>query len=135
MTVRFALVLATLAALPAGRASAQEAPERGLYLTVFRSPSTGLEYRAGRLGVHAGWYPTILKTDGQSEGENTNFVRLGATAYLRPRGLTPFISPATPGKPGRRLEEQPPHRGRRTDSRGRAHQCPRRRRCADGLQR
>ncbi len=94
MTVRFALVLATLALLPVGRAAAQDAPERGLYLTVFRSPSTGLEYRAGRLGVHAGWYPTILKADGQSEGENTNFVRLGATAYLRPRGLTPYISPA-----------------------------------------
>lgn len=94
MNVRLALVIAALAVLPAARAAAQRPPEHGLYLTVFRSPSTGLEYRAGRFGVHAGWYPTILKADGQDEGENTNFVRLGGTAYLRPSGISPFLSPA-----------------------------------------
>jgi hypothetical protein len=94
VNVRLAVLLVALAALPAGRAAAQRPPERGLYLTVFRSPSTGLEYRAGRLGVHAGWYPTILKADGQDEGENTNFVRLGGAVYLRPSGLSPYLSPA-----------------------------------------
>ena len=74
--------------LPAARP-----PQGGLYLTAFRSPSTGLEYRRGALAVNAGWYPTIIKADGQTESENTNFVRIGFSAYLRSHGITPFISP------------------------------------------
>src|SRR5687768_5625779 len=40
-------------------------PEGGLYLTAFRSPATGLEYRAGRFAIHAGYYVTILKSGEQ----------------------------------------------------------------------
>ena len=92
----FALVLSL-----ASSASAQESqqapavsPERGLYLTAFRSPATGFEYRAGRFAVQAGYYVTILKIGEQAKGENTNFVRTGATFYLRPSGWTPYVSPS-----------------------------------------
>lgn len=82
-------------------ASAQESqqapavsPEGGLYLTAFRSPATGLEYRTGRFAIHAGYYVTILKIGEQAKGENTNFVRTGASFYLRPTGWTPYVSPS-----------------------------------------
>jgi hypothetical protein len=74
-------------------ASAQDA-EGGLYLTAFRSPATGVEYRMGRLAIHAGYYVTILKTDAQVKGDNTNFIRTGASFYLRPAGWTPYLSPS-----------------------------------------
>lgn len=88
------LVLSLAATVRSGQA--QQAPARadGIYLTVFRSPATGVELRKGVGAIHAGFYPTILKADGQSKGENTNFVRVGASAYLRQQGWTPYISPA-----------------------------------------
>ena len=91
----FALAFSALLAF-ARDAAAQSATPRdgGVYLTVFRSPSTGIEVRGARAGVHAGFYPTILKADGQSEGENTNFIRLGAAAYARSHGWTPYFAPA-----------------------------------------
>jgi hypothetical protein len=67
--------------------------ERGVYLTVFRSPSTGLEYRRGRAALHAGFYPTVLRADGAKKG-NANFVRVGGTYYQRPRGASVFVSPS-----------------------------------------
>jgi len=82
-------------------ASAQESAqnlrafsEGGFYLTAFRSPATGLEYRAGRFAIHAGHYVTILKARDQAKGETTNFVRTGASFYVRPSGWTPYISPS-----------------------------------------
>jgi hypothetical protein len=66
----------------------------GLYLTAFRSPATGLEYRTGRVAIHAGYYVTIIKTSEQAKGENTNFVRTGASFFLRPSGWTPYVSPS-----------------------------------------
>jgi hypothetical protein len=82
-------------------ASAQDAqqplaapPEGGLYVTAFRSPATGLEYRTGRFAIHAGYYVTILKASVQAKGESTNFVRTGASFYLRPAGWTPYVSPS-----------------------------------------
>lgn len=92
----FALVLSLNSS-----ASAQESqqapavsPERGLYVTAFRSPATGLEFRAGRFAIHAGYYVTILKIGEQPKGANTNFVRTGASFYLRPGGWTPYVSPS-----------------------------------------
>jgi hypothetical protein len=92
----FALVLSL-----SSSASAQESqqppavsPDGGLYLTAFRSPATGLEYRTGRFAIHAGYYVTILKIGEQAKGENTNFVRTGASFYLRPTGWTPYVSPS-----------------------------------------
>jgi hypothetical protein len=94
------LILAMALSLPSA-ASAQNsgrpaaaAPEGGLYLTAFRSPATGLEYRMDRVAIHAGYYPTILETDGQAKGENTNFIRTGASFYLRPTGWTPYVTPS-----------------------------------------
>jgi hypothetical protein len=70
------------------------AAERGVYLTAFRSPATGLEYRMDRVAIHAGYYPTILKIGAQAKGENTNFIRTGASFYLRPTGWTPYVAPS-----------------------------------------
>jgi hypothetical protein len=75
---------------PAPAASA----EGGLYVTAFRSPATGLEYRTGRVAIHAGYYVTILKNGEQTKGETTSFVRMGASFYLRPAGWTPYVSPS-----------------------------------------
>lgn len=85
------LAAAQRAERAAAPASARPA-EGGFYVTIFRNPSTGIEYRRGAFAAHGGYYPTILKADGQDEGENTNFVRLGASAYLRPSGASPYAS-------------------------------------------
>ena len=37
---------------------------------------------------------TILKSGEQAKAENTNFVRTGASFYLRPAGWTPYVSPS-----------------------------------------
>jgi hypothetical protein len=68
--------------------------ETGTYVTAFRSPGTGLEYRFGRIAIHAGHYVTILATGTQDRGESTHFIRTGASFYLRPAGWTPYLSPS-----------------------------------------
>ncbi len=96
-----AAVLAAGLTINAPPAAAQRRPapaapagEHGLSATVFRSPATGVEYRAGRLAGFAGFYPTVLRADGQRAGANANFVRAGATYSLRPRGRTLYVSPS-----------------------------------------
>src|SRR5688572_25546627 len=88
-------VVATVV-LPASAAAQTPPPpsEDGAHITFFRSPATGLEYRWGRFGLHTGYYPTILKAEGQTKGENTNFVRAGTAYYLRAARWTLFVSPA-----------------------------------------
>jgi hypothetical protein len=88
MTARYAFALLALSA----PLSAQSAG--GLHFTGFRSPATGLELRGTHLGVHAGYYPTVLKADGQAAVENTSFIRIGVAGYLRQDGLTPYLSTA-----------------------------------------
>jgi len=61
-----------------GLSQAQSA-DPTLYVHAFRSPSTGLEYRHGNVGVHAGYYTTVL--DGN--GDSTNFFKTGLTGYYR----------------------------------------------------
>ena len=80
--------------LVSGTAEAQSSPspERGVYLTVFRSPATGLELRTGHVAAHAGFYPTILGRNGKQE--NVNFIRAGATYYLKTRGASVYVSPS-----------------------------------------
>lgn len=73
-------------------ASPEPAAERGLSLTLFRSPATGLELRAGRGSAFAGFYPTILRADGEPEGSNVNFIRAGGALYLRPAGSSPYVA-------------------------------------------
>jgi hypothetical protein len=67
-------------------------PERGVYLTIFRSPATGLEFRAGHAAAYLGFYPTILGKDGKRS--NVNFIRAGVTYYARERGVGPYVSPS-----------------------------------------
>ena len=94
MRLRLSAFLPALLAVPAAAALAQSgAPaERGVYLTLFRSPSTGIELRAGRGAIHAGYYPTILSRDGVRS--TVGFVRTGVTYYARPAGTTPYVSPS-----------------------------------------
>lgn len=89
-----ALSLSSPASAQDPQRSVVASPVGGLYLTAFRSPSTGLEYRTGRFAIHAGYSLTILKTGEQAKGESTNFVRSGASFYLRPSGWTPYVSPS-----------------------------------------
>jgi hypothetical protein len=86
-------VLLAAIVLPS-EASTQPAdrPERGVYLTVFRSPATGLEVRAGHAAAFLGLYPTVIGRDG-ARGTAT-FVRAGGTFYLKARGASPYVSPS-----------------------------------------
>jgi hypothetical protein len=94
LTLTVTLLLSSPAAAQDAAQPTSNAPERGLYLTTFRSPATGLEYRTGRFAIHAGYYVTVIKADGQPKGQNTSFVRTGASFYLRPAGWTPYVSPS-----------------------------------------
>jgi hypothetical protein len=83
----------TMLALPIAASAQREAqPERGVYLTVFRSPATGIELRAGHAAGYVGFYPTVLRRDGTRD--NVNFVRMGATYYLNARGAGAYVSPS-----------------------------------------
>lgn len=90
------IALVAIVVLPAS-AAAQTVPAQstdGTHITFFRSPATGLEHRWGRFGLHMGHYPTILKAEGQTTGENTNFARAGAAYYLRSARSTMYVSSA-----------------------------------------
>jgi len=69
------------AALPAA-ALAQSGghDERGVLLTVFRSPATGVELRTGHAAAYVGFYPTVIARDGPARVNPTVGldVRLGA---------------------------------------------------------
>ena len=72
-----ALALSTAALLVSPVAlRAQTRSPRGLYATVFRSPSTGFELRRGALAVNAGFYPTILTADGQTTSAPANIAAM-----------------------------------------------------------
>jgi hypothetical protein len=94
MNVAFRLLLIALIATPT-LVHAQTPPlgaERGVYLTIFRSPSTGVEVRSGHSAVNLGFYPTILRNDGSQA--NVNFIRLGGSFYARNRGSSLYASPS-----------------------------------------
>lgn len=80
-------------ALPSALA-AQRRNDPQLYLTIFRNPSSGIELRFGQVGIHAGYYPTILKADGEPKGKNTNFIRVGTTVYSAASGTALYVSPS-----------------------------------------
>ena len=86
------LVAAVAALMLATSAAAQSAdrPEQGIYLTMFRSPATGIELRSGHAAAFLGYYPTVISLDGVRG--NANFVRAGATYYLKAQGATPYVS-------------------------------------------
>jgi hypothetical protein len=68
------------------------APERGVYLTIFRSPSSGIEIRSGHAAVNLGFYPTVIGKDGKRG--NANFIRLGGSYYAKHRGPGLYASPS-----------------------------------------
>lgn len=70
------LVLASTSAFSQSRFSKNEISING-----FRNPSVGLEYRHKQLSYHAGYYPTAFES-----GENTSFLKIGATAWFLPVG-------------------------------------------------
>jgi hypothetical protein len=87
------LILSLLASATAVRAqSMSPAPERGIYLTVFRSPSTGIEIRSGHAAINLGFYPTVIGKDGKRG--NANFIRLGGSYYMKERGPSLYASPS-----------------------------------------
>lgn len=96
--MRVGTLIVLVAALAFGSEAAAQtttsakSAERGLYLTIFRSPSTGLELRAGHAAVHAGFYPTIISRDGNRD--NANFARAGVTWYAKAQGASVYISPS-----------------------------------------
>lgn len=93
MRLSFAAAILTALVLPA-TASTQSTTtrEHGVYLTAFRSPATGIELRAGHAAAFLGFYPTILRRDG--DRATANFIRTGVTYYLRASGATPYVSPS-----------------------------------------
>lgn len=57
---------------------------RELSINGFRAPSMGLEYRVGRLSVHAGAYPTVIN-DGEALSSTTAwFAKAGASVWFLP---------------------------------------------------
>jgi hypothetical protein len=52
-------------------------PPQRLYLHGFRSPSIGIEYRRGNIGLHSGLYLTNF-----SLNETTRFLKTGVTVYF-----------------------------------------------------
>jgi hypothetical protein len=86
------VLLAALVLPTDGSAQATDRRERGVYLTMFRSPATGLELRAGHAAAYLGFYPTVISRDGKRG--NANFMRAGVTYYLKDHGASPYVSPS-----------------------------------------
>lgn len=67
-------------------ASASHSAMRGRELIIngFRAPSMGLEYRVGRLSIHAGAYPTVIN-DGEALSKTTAwFAKAGMSVWFLP---------------------------------------------------
>ncbi len=93
MRIRFlAALLAALVLAAEGSAQTNDRPERGVYLTLFRSPATGVALRAGHAAVYLGYYPTVISRNG-TRG-NASFIRAGATYYVNAHGASPYVSPS-----------------------------------------
>lgn len=71
-----ALLFLTTGAFAQGTFSKKEMSING-----FRNPSVGLEFRYKQVSGHAGYYPTAFKS-----GENTSFLKVGATYWFLPVG-------------------------------------------------
>ena len=92
-TVLGALVLAVIATPHLAMSQTTSKPrESGIYLTIFRSPSTGVEARSGRAAVNLGFYPTVITRDGKRD--NVNFLRVGGSFYAKDRGTSLYVSPS-----------------------------------------
>ena len=87
-----ALVLAIAAPHVAMSQTSSRPRESGVYLTIFRSPSTGVEVRSGHAAGNLGFYPTVLRKDGKRD--SANFIRLGGSFYAKDRGSSFYVSPS-----------------------------------------
>jgi hypothetical protein len=87
-----AVLLAALVLPAEGFAQSTDRSERGLYLTLFRSPSTGVELRAGHAAAFLGFYPTVISRDGRRD--NVDFIRTGVTYYTKDHGASLYVSPS-----------------------------------------
>jgi hypothetical protein len=87
-----AAVIVTFVLPATGATQSTTTTERGVYLTAFRSPATGIEVRSGHAAAFAGFYPTVLRKDGVRA--NANFIRTGVTWYVRDSGATAYVSPS-----------------------------------------
>ena len=92
MRLPLTILLWAVLAPQTGSSQATAEPERGVYLTAFRSPATGLELRAGHVAAYAGFYPTVIRRQGKLD--NLNFIRAGATWYLKAQGASLYASPS-----------------------------------------
>ena len=79
---------ASLASLAKAESAEDFFNQRELSINGLRNPSIGLEYRRGFLSVHAGYYPTIFSSNGESQGFTTSFIRTGVTAWYLPFSIT-----------------------------------------------
>lgn len=57
--------------------------------TLYRSPSTGLEYKHNHWAPHAGWYPVRLRNEGGGLNQIV-FFKLGLKHYFNPVDSSPF---------------------------------------------
>jgi hypothetical protein len=91
-TFRLLLLALTISPFLAGAQPPSQTGERGLYLTIFRSPSTGVEIRSGHAALNLGFYPTVIGKNGKRG--NANFIRLGGSYYLTDHGPSLYASPS-----------------------------------------
>lgn len=75
------IALLTLLLLTLTARAQDRFPKRELSINGFRNPSIGLEYRVGRVSVHAGYYITALEA-----GVTTKFAKAGVTYWFLPVG-------------------------------------------------
>lgn len=59
-------------------------PKEEFIVHGFRSPSIGAEYRRKWIGVHAGFYSTIVSPEKGVDDKTTNFFKVGTTSYFLP---------------------------------------------------
>jgi hypothetical protein len=74
-------IIALLLVVSATAFSQSRFSKNELSINGFRNPSVGLEYRHKIVSYHAGYYPTAFES-----GENTSFLKIGATAWFLPVG-------------------------------------------------
>ncbi|QSQ19778.1 hypothetical protein JY651_31400 [Pyxidicoccus parkwayensis] len=88
-TLRTAFLLGALGLTSTARAEEPpSATNHELLIHGWRSPSIGVEYRRGFLGIHAGAYPTVISRDTSGGSETTWFAKAGLTGYFLPLRLT-----------------------------------------------
>jgi hypothetical protein len=79
--IKKSAILALFVAASTGAFSQSRFSKHEISINAFRNPSIGAEYRYKLISLHAGYYPTAFES-----GENTSFLKVGATAWFLPLG-------------------------------------------------